>query len=65
MNALETPEQQRDYERWTQIRALMTTDPGAAQDLLETFGADVKMPIFIEANIHGGEPVGRGGAAVH
>jgi len=58
INALETPEQQRDYERWTQIRALMTTDPGAAQDLLETFGADVKMPIFIEANIHGGEREG-------
>ena len=58
VNALETPEQQRDYERWTQIRALMTTQPGQAQDLLESFGADVKMPIFIEANIHGGEREG-------
>ena len=36
----------------------MTTDPGAAQDLLATFGTDVKMPIFIEANIHGGEREG-------
>ena len=58
VNALETPEQQRDYERWTQVRALMTSDPAAAQTLLATFGADVKMPIFIEANIHGGEREG-------
>jgi hypothetical protein len=58
VNALETPEQQRDYERWTQIRALLTTDPGAAQDLLASFGEDVKLPIFIEANIHGGEREG-------
>ena len=58
VNALETPEQQRDYERWTQIRALMTSDPAQAQALLATFGTDVKMPIFIEANIHGGEREG-------
>ena len=58
VNALETPEQQRDYERWTQIRALMTTDPIAAQTLLTSFGTDVKMPIFVEANIHGGEREG-------
>jgi hypothetical protein len=58
VNALETAEQVRDYERWTQIRALLTTDPGQAQDLLESFGDDVKLPIFIEANIHGGEREG-------
>ena len=58
VNALETPEQQRDYERWTQVRELMTSDPAEAQALLATFGADVKMPIFIEANIHGGEREG-------
>ena len=58
VNALETPEQQRDYERWQQIRALMTSDPAGAQDLLASYGADVKIPIFIEANIHGGEEEG-------
>ena len=58
VNALETPEQQRDYERWTQVRELMTSDPAEAQALLATFGTDVKMPIFIEANIHGGEREG-------
>ena len=58
VNALETANQQRDFARWQEIRALMTTDPGAAQDRLASFGADVKMPIFIEANIHGGEEEG-------
>lgn len=55
VNALETPEQQRDYDRWLQLRDLMLSDPGAAQDLLASFGGDVKIPIFIEANIHGNE----------
>ena len=58
VNALETPEQQRDYDRWLQLRRLMFKDPGRAQGLLESFGADVKIPIFIEANIHGGEEEG-------
>jgi Zinc carboxypeptidase len=58
VNALETPEQQRDYDRWLQIRDLMITDPAAAQDLLASFGEDVKIPVFIEANIHGGEEEG-------
>ena len=55
VNALETPEQERDYGRWLQLRELMLTDPAAAQDLLEFFGDDVKIPIFVEANIHGNE----------
>jgi Zinc carboxypeptidase len=55
VNALETPDQQRDYDRWLQLRDLMFSDPAAAQNLLESFGEDVKIPIFIEANIHGNE----------
>ena len=55
VNALETPEQQRDYDRWLQIRDLMFRDPAGAQALLESFGEDVKLPVFIEANIHGNE----------
>jgi hypothetical protein len=58
VNALETPEQQRDYARWQQLRGLMTTDPAAAQSLLASWGEDVKLPIFVEANIHGGEREG-------
>jgi hypothetical protein len=58
VNALETPEQERDYDRWLQIRELMFSDPAAAQDLLASFGEGVKLPVFIEANIHGGEEEG-------
>jgi len=58
VNALETPEQQRDYDRWLQVRDLMLSDPAGAQTLLESFGDDVKIPVFIEANIHGNEEEG-------
>jgi hypothetical protein len=58
VNAVETPEQQRDYDRWLQLREIMTTDPVQAQILLQSWGQNVKLPIFIEANIHGGEEEG-------
>jgi Zinc carboxypeptidase len=58
VNALETAEQQRDYARWQQLRQLMPTDPAAAQALLAAWGDDVKLPVFVEANIHGGEREG-------
>jgi hypothetical protein len=58
VNALETPEQQRDYDRWVQLRSIMLTDPAEGQALLEQWGDEVKIPIFIEANIHGGEEEG-------
>jgi hypothetical protein len=58
VNALETFEQQRDYDRWRQLRQIMVTDPAQAQALLATWGQDVKIPFFIEANIHGNEEEG-------
>ncbi len=58
VNALETPEQQRDYARWQQIRELAFDDPAAAQALLDEWGADVKMPVIIQGNIHGDEREG-------
>ena len=58
VNALETPEQQRDYARWQQLRELALTDPAAAQGLLASWGGEVKLPVFVEANIHGGEREG-------
>ena len=58
VNALETPEQQRDYDRWVQLRSIMLTDPEQGQALLEAWGGEVKIPIFVEANIHGGEEEG-------
>jgi hypothetical protein len=58
VNALETADQQRDYDRWTQLRSIMLTDPAGAQTLLQGWGDEVKIPIFIEANIHGNEEEG-------
>src|ERR671919_204232 len=58
VNALETPAQQRDYERWLELQEMMSTDPAQGQLLLQSWGQGVKLPIFIEANIHGGEEEG-------
>ena len=45
-------------DRWFQLREIMLTDPAQGQALLEQWGDEVKIPIFIEANIHGGEEEG-------
>ena len=58
VNALETDEQRRDFERWQQIREIELDDPERAQELLAEFGDDVKMPVFIQGNIHGNEEEG-------
>jgi Zinc carboxypeptidase len=58
VNALETDEQRRAYERWAQLRSIMLTAPAQAQALLGQWGDEVKIPIFIEANIHGNEEEG-------
>jgi hypothetical protein len=58
VNALDTPQQQQAYARWQQLRGLMFDDPGQAQALLQSWGQNVKLPIFIEANIHGNEEEG-------
>ena len=55
INALETPEQQRDYSRWQAIRALALDNPAQAQELLEKWGDDIKVPIFNQSGIHGNE----------
>jgi hypothetical protein len=58
VNALETQQQKRDFGRWQQLRKIMLTEPARAQSLLASYGQDVKLPIFVEANIHGGEREG-------
>ena len=58
VNALETAEQRRDYKRYLQLREIELDDPRRAQKLLRQWGDDVKMPVFIEANIHGNEEEG-------
>lgn len=54
INAMETPEQVRDYNRWKALRRLMLTSPVEAQELLESYGDDVKMCIY-QSHIHGTE----------
>ena len=54
-NALDTPEQQRDYERWLQYRRIALDDPERAQALLDRWGGDVKVPVYVQGGIHGNE----------
>jgi Zinc carboxypeptidase len=58
VNALETPQQRRDYQRWKKLRGLALTKPAVAQAYLDAWGDKVKLPIFIENNIHGNEEEG-------
>ncbi|MPZ61052.1 MAG: hypothetical protein GEU93_07105 [Propionibacteriales bacterium] len=58
VNARETQQQRRGYQRWRTLRSLMLTDPERAQSLIAEWGDDVKIPIIIEANIHGNEEEG-------
>lgn len=55
VNATETADQRRDYQRWQKLRSVITSDPERAQSLLRAWGPDVKLPVFVEANIHGDE----------
>jgi hypothetical protein len=54
-NALDTPEQIRDYNRWVQWRGIALEDPARAQALLDRWGDDVKVPIYVQGAIHGNE----------
>ncbi len=58
VNALETKAQRRDYDRYLLLRKVELDHPELAQKLLRYWGEDVKMPVFIEANIHGNEEEG-------
>ena len=54
INAMETPEQVRDFGRWQTIRSMMMTDPAGAKALLASYGNDVKMCVY-QSHIHGNE----------
>ena len=54
-----TPTQQkRDYDRWQKLRRTELEKPDKAQRLLEDWGEDFKIPIFIQGGIHGNESEG-------
>ena len=54
-NPRETPQQIRDFQRWEQYRRLALEDPARAQARLETWGDEIKVPVFVNGAIHGNE----------
>ena len=54
INAMETPEQVRDYDRWKTIRSMMLTDPAGRRSFSRLYGNDVKMCVY-QSHIHGNE----------
>ena len=55
INALDTAARRRDFQAWQRVRSVALTDPAAGQQLLARYGADVKVPLFVQAGIHGNE----------
>ena len=58
INRLGTVGQRQDFQTWQEMRKVALTDPAAAQDIVSAAGDDIKVPIFIQAGIHGGESEG-------
>ena len=58
INALDTPQQRKDFQTWQNIRKIALTDPQRAQGMLDRAGGNVKVPIFIQSAIHGNESEG-------
>ncbi|MGH3023924.1 MAG: M14 family zinc carboxypeptidase [Gaiellaceae bacterium] len=54
-NALDTPQQIRDFNRWRQWRGIALEDPARAQALLDRWGDDIKVPVYVQGAIHGNE----------
>jgi hypothetical protein len=55
INQLATGTQKQAYFRWTNLRRLARTDPAEAQELLQAWGDNVKVPLYIQGGIHGNE----------
>jgi hypothetical protein len=55
INALDTEQQRRDFAAWEEARRFALRDPAHAQALVRQAGSDIKVPIFIQAGIHGDE----------
>jgi len=58
INALDTPQQRKDFQTWQNIRKIALTEPQRAQGMLDRAGDEVKVPIFIQSAIHGNEAEG-------
>jgi Zinc carboxypeptidase len=58
INALDTTQQRKDFHNWQEVRRVALSDPARGQSLVRAAGADIKVPIFIQAGIHGNEQEG-------
>jgi Zinc carboxypeptidase len=55
INELTTADQRRDFANWQTLRGLSRSNPAQAQQLVDGFGGNVKVPLFIQSGIHGNE----------
>jgi hypothetical protein len=55
VNALDTVQQRQDFHNWQQVRSVALTDPARGQQLLQSYGDRVKVPVFVQGAIHGNE----------
>jgi hypothetical protein len=55
VNALDTVQQRRDFSNWEQVRKVALTDPARGRGLIASYDGAVKVPLFVQAGIHGNE----------
>jgi hypothetical protein len=55
INELTTSAQRRDFANWQSLRELSRSRPALGQKLLDDVGGNVKVPLEIQAGIHGNE----------
>lgn len=55
VNALDTTQQRQDFHAWEQVRKVALTYPVRGQELLASYGDDIKVPLYVQAGIHGNE----------
>ena len=55
INALDTLQQRDAFANWQKLRRDALTDPAKSQKFLARYGDTMKVPIYIQAGIHGNE----------
>ena len=55
INQLATGTQKQAYFRWTNLRQRVLTEPAWAQEQLEKWGDEIKVPLYVQGGIHGNE----------
>ena len=55
INRLQTRDERDGFRNWLDVRELALKNPRHAQRMLDRFGDNVKVPIFVQGGIHGNE----------